>query len=498
VDIEDPDPQDLVLSVECAGEWDRMHHREDYSRAFVDTRYDNILEHPYKSLVGVTLNDVLSVENDGKQINFILPQGSIIRAGHGVVLYWWPLDGKRALAVNALGGQWTCAGNAALVCKIFMFTDEPFNATADYVAQTVYSQPGSSGSFSVSVADRTYKGCLIACSAYSTFTTAAPTTVENSIQLRFFTRHIDNWPAPRVDQAVGAVFSDVYPGVAQRTEAIGGALNQLMIDPFETPAEAVQEMLAKAAVPPRCGVFHRVPTCVNRPTAPSDLSRLWVVSKDLTPGLKWRVGYDGAASKDFVALTYNRTITTAMQYPSGQPFVEYFPDGAINAKYVAEQDWSARVARIDTGADLPGSEAAAAVVQAYAYYHELVQGQASVPYELHDGAGNLRSIEHIESGDWIVNVGKVDAKKAGPFLIDEVTIQAGIADIAIGATEGYSFESPYRLPFKGRYYRARRVRERYRKWSKSKTKPKGRGWHKRGKRWWRWAYRFVNQEGYYA
>lgn len=310
------------------------------------------------------------------------------------------------------------------------------------------------------------------------------TTAECAIQIEDMHLYIDGYAAPRVNSAAAAIWTDITGDSATVTETIGSVLTQCMVDPFTDGADAITQVLAKATTPPLCGAIHGVFKCLARPTTPPDKSRLWVVSDQLTPGLVWGVQPDKAASKDYVALTYTQISSSPLFH--GLPAVAYYPSTPTSK--------TDRVALVDSGTELTAAEAAAFAEQAYAYYHDLAQGTVTIPYVCHNGYGQESPCDHIECWDWIYNAGKVDPDEAGPFLISEVTHQGGIATLTIGATEGYSYESPYRLPTKSRYVGAHR--QRYRFWSKSKRRPSGKGWHKSGKRW--WQYRYRNVEGRYV
>jgi len=135
------------------------------------------------------------------------------------------------------------------------------------------------------------------------------------------------------------------------------------------------------------------------------------------------------------------------------------------------------------GGDLTVVEAAFYAEQGYHYLHRLVSGPVTIPYVVQDANGNERPADVIRAWDWVQNVGSLDAATAGPFLVSEVEHQGGIATLTIGAAEAYAYNGPDRMPTKGRYVGAHRVRTKtkqrvsfaeYWKWKhrKDKKKPK--------------------------
>lgn len=461
VNVSMPQPDEPVIEVECAGGWDVLHQREDYMKGFVETRYEKVVVYPsnYQPPPGGTPIDTLTVDLEG-QINVVLPMGTEIKSQQGISLYLLPFDGLSDgyFNIKRVTGQFTCAGTGLgedLGCVIGGYAwNDPFSMSwvADVAIGAAYS--GASGPFP---GDTLPDGVTTLVFCYYPVIDVPARATDEYVQIRDLTVYIDRTSAPTIDSAVAEIWHDVT-GLTGVTSTVGPPLKQCMIDPFTTPADAIQQILTKADVPPLCGVIHGTFYCKPRPAAPTDLSRLWVVSDEITPGLQWDVKPDTAQSKDYVCLTYSRIITGPSGAPSGLPAKVYYPSQPSGG--------TARVALIESGTELTDAEATAAAKQAYSYYHNFVQGQVTIPYVCQNGSGQDSPCDHIEAWDWVYNVGKANSAEAGPFLISEVSHQGGIATLTIGATEGYSYESPYRLPAKGRYVGAHKTRSRepYRKW----------------------------------
>ena len=275
---------------------------------------------------------------------------------------------------------------------------------------------------------------MLMLSVFRTSGGAATLTADAGVQINNLTIYIDRTSAPRIDECAAAIWTDVTGLAPAYTEAIDYPLSEVMPDPDQMPADNLQSILAHATVPPLCGVIHGGFVCKNRPSAPTDNSRLWIVSDQLTDGLQWQVEADTSASKDYICLSYQSLVNSSWR-PAGSPVKAFYPSdpGTANA---------ARVGFVDAGCGLSDGEAALAMQQAYADYHNFVQGQITIPYQVHNGNGQLCSIEHIECWDRIMNAGKVNAAEAGPFLISEVDIQGGIATVIIGSADGYAFDAP--------------------------------------------------------
>lgn len=447
------------IEVECAGQWDVLHQKEDYCKGFVETRIDTVAAYPQaisRAVLFDYFNPNISLDTDG-QILFTLAAGSVS-----------PQSGKLGAYLDILGGQ----GPAATCIKrvTFDWITEFYRATGAVATAFVVDSPwdisngemalsrttDGSGSVDYTPGDALVRrGIIFRLQQVDTPSNAAQ---EQTLQIRNLKVYVDRTTAPRVDQAALEIWTDITGLTDHVTETIGSALTQCMVDPFTDGADAISQVLAKATTPPLCGVIHNQFRCLNRPTAPTDMSRLWVVSEQATPGLEWQVKPDMAGSKDYVALTYTQIIASPTTTPSGLPARAYYP--------TTPPSNTSRVALIDSGTELTDAEAALAAQQAYGYYHNLYQGEVVIPYVCHNGNGQESVCDHIECWDWVYNAGKANTDEAGPFLVSEVSHSGGIATLTIGATEGYNYESPYRMPTKGRYVGAHRTRSRelYAKW----------------------------------
>lgn len=465
--VSQPDPGDPRIVVECPGQWDVLHQKEDYCKGFVETRYEGAeIPSGVLAAVGTTPAANISSETDG-HILLVLPKGSPIKADQGNGVYVWPMGPLDTTSdIFRVTANITTSGGGSCDWYCYIHWTDPFDYTR---ASTLTSGTTATGTTSFDSGDLSgaYVHRMNALSFYLTRgADTAGLAQDESVQIRDLKIYFNRTTAPRVDQAALEIWTDITGLTDSRTEAIGSALTQCMIDPFTNGADAIQQVLAKATTPPLCGVIHNQFRCINRPTAPADNTRLWVVSDQTTPGLKWNVKPDMAQSKDYIAFTYTQIIPSPTTTPSGLPARIYYPSNPPNNL--------SRVALIDSGAELTDAEALAFAEQAYHYYHEPWQGSVTIPYKCFNGNGQECDVDHIEAWDWVYNAGKANTDEAGPFLISEVSHAGGIAILTIGATEGYSYESPYRLPTKGRYVGAHRTRRRelWTKWWKRTHKGK--------------------------
>jgi hypothetical protein len=584
-----------------------------------DSRYENVIEYPPRQAwilsdyySGSELQKLAATMDTDNQILITIPKGSSVKSGQ-VFIAALPILEQMGPSYLDIGRITWDARASKFGNYVWGYWVQPRLDSSGSVTWTEvvtnFDEPALEGKYDSDELSGVYGhgGVLfifVECEADD-----ASTSSETSLQIRDLTIYINRTTAPTVDEAAAEIWTDITGSSDVETETIGSPLKGLMVDPFTNGADAIQQVLARATVPPLCGCIHGTFKCLNRPTAPTDNSRLWVVSEQLTPGLSWNVDVDRAQSKDYVALSYRyldnelltdpdtngvdwpaswsrSTTTNCTAYTTGGNYfrlisnaTEYTPVAYANSHAVTQGDalemsascylgaydsgsaqvgiewrtgagtvvscsyvynrssadatqdthrntfvapataavavpfmrWTGRssgaattslyarrlsvrtpttagtlkrayypstpsaltdrIALIDSGSDLTDAEATESAEQAYAYYHDLYQGSVTIPYLCHNGYGQESPVDHIEAWDWVLNAGKT-GPDAGPFLVSEVRHAGGIATLTIGATEGYSYESPYRLPTKGRYAGAHRQRHKllYGKWYRRELK----------------------------
>jgi len=477
VAVHKPQPQDLAYVLDCAGGWDVLHHCAPWCKGFVETRYDEWVQvsEPAAALVYLLPSAAVTTDTDG-QLLLMFPKGGDLKVNQGIAVAYWLFGGMNPDShINRVTFDWITGGNTTSMYCVASLQDGPYDAGSNFTFFFEDVQPPGSGSADFDV-DAELPGFVPGALIFMVQGEADVTlTADTFLQIRNLRIYIDRTTAPRVDEIVAAIDTDVRPGApGPITEPIGAPLTAFMLDPFMTPADGIAVALTKAAFPPLCGIFANQLVIKNRPTAPPDASRLWTVSEQLTPGLEWGVEVDEEQSVDFVGVAYN--ILGDATLPDGTPQIIYYNPTA--------QPWSASArSALTDGGDLTVVEAAFYAEQGYHYLHRLVSGPVTIPYVVQDANGNERPADVIRAWDWVQNVGSLDAATAGPFLVSEVEHQGGIATLTIGAAEAYAYNGPDRMPTKGRYVGAHRVRTKtkqrvsfaeYWKWKhrKDKKKPK--------------------------
>ena len=479
-----PQPGAPVMTVSGAGAWDQLHQNEVYCKGFVDTTYPDQERTPATGVQGT--DTIFSCDYDG-QVLVVLPKGTAAKTNQGYVSYYWVLNGyggpiRRVVFTLTTGGSSKVA--YFISCVSYPFTGGPV-IYEELITSGLTSNSGPT-TIDHTLANTTRMKVFMV-SAYAVSDIAATNAQDEFVQITDRAIYVDRTTAPRVDEIAADIWTDVTGDSDVETEAIGSALTQAMYEPGMA-SDFIQEALARAQVPPLCGVVHGRFKCIGRPGAPPDLSRLWIVSDELVDGLQWDVKPDLSESYDYVCVSYLSSNDVVL--PTGTPQRRFYPSSPTSN--------TARVKDVSTGTQLTTDEVDLIGAQAYAFYHEPPKGQSVVPYACLNGYGQRVSVEHMECWDWVFNSGKAKTEEAGPFLIDEVSIDGGIATLTIGASDGYSFEAPYRRDSRSSYLGAHQQRTRYRQWSKAKKRPSGKGWHRAGKRWWRYRYKMVDVESRYA
>ena len=490
--------------VECAGLYDKLSRDESYAAACVETRYDLFFDAPKalcEYLVGQRSVNI-DANLDG-QFQFIIPKGSRTKANQCRFYCLVPLSGLGPYTkISRITGTWTCGGTGAVVAVIGAVTDTPFTAApSDYVfVSSVWSEAASNGAFD---SDDIPAGTGLDFADYKfvvaggwAFADDAETAAEEFCQLRDLTIYVDRLTAPRPDQIIAEIAcpADGSICLGAATEALGGPVTQFMVDPFTTRAEAIESARALASGIMDVGVWDDATVHVRaRPTSPPERTHWLALSlADLAdPTRDWGIVRDTEAGIDAICCSYN--VLSHATKPNGTACSVYYPARPARA--------AARVAMLELG-DATDAEAAAAAQQVYTYQSQLASG--SVPLDpdhltARYGAavvptvdGALLPIDHIRSWDWVMCVNAADPDARGPFMLSRVERNADGVNIEVGGDywehPGYAHSER-----KGRYVRAHWQQTKRKEWSK--TKPKGKGWHRQGKRWWR--YRKVWVEGRY-
>lgn len=477
VAVHKPQPQDLAYVLDCAGGWDTLHHCAPYCKGFVEARYEELVQVSAAAAahLGLLPSAAATMDTDG-QLLLMIPKGGDVKTRQGIAAGYWLFGGMDPDShISRVTFDWVTGGDTASMYCVAGLQEGLYDYSSAFSFFFENLQPPGSGSadFDVDVEfNYTYEPRAIVFMVQDEYDVTA-TTADTFLQIRNLRVYIDRTTAPRVDEIVAAIDAEVRPGApAASTEAIGAPLTAFMLDPWTTPADGIATALAKAAVPPLCGIIQNQLHIGNRPTAPPDATRLWTVSEQLTPGLEWGVEVDEEQSVDYVSVSY--AVIGDATIPDGTPQIAYYPSAPPNV--------AARTGLID-GGDLTATEAAFYAEQGYHYLHDLASGPVTIPYVVQDANGNERPADVIRAWDWVQNVGSLDPATAGPFLVSEVEHQGHIATLVVGASEAYAYNGPERMPTKGRYVGAHRVRTRtkkrvsfaeYWKWKhrKDKKKPK--------------------------
>jgi hypothetical protein len=516
VSVSQPQPRDPVITVECAGQWDVLHQREDYAAGFVETRLDAVAQLPDEAMAawGLSPCGTAVLETEGC-INLIFPKGQAAKYAQGVGAYL-PLFNLAPTAskIRRVTATVTTSGLPASVIASIFLAPSPYTAVGNEVAMT-----RSNGTLTAPI-DYTFVGgsaplALVAFLYVSSVSDMPAQAADAFMQIKNLRLYVDRTAAVTIDQAAAWIWTNVTGDSGTTTQGVGSTTTNLMVDPYTNAADAIQQVLACAVTPPLCGVLHGKFYCQPRPISSYDPAALWVVSAENTPGLQWDVASDMAQSVDFIALAYSKLVDNPTSTPSGLPAICYYPSTPVNK--------TDRVKLIQAGSDMYPAEAQAAAQQAYAYYHNLVQGSVVIPYVVRNSLGREVPVDSVECWDFIMNVGKLDPSQVGPFFISEVQLDRDefgtIATLTIGSTDGYAFADPERLPISGNYVPGRRRRVRYKKkvafstyWHATHKKHhyrlKNGKWSKdmvyapmpkhHPKYGYVWAYKTVESEGYYT
>lgn len=491
--------------VECAGVYDRLSRDEAYCEGFVESRCEMVQEYTPTMLssLGTKVLPSMDMNTDG-QIHFIVPKGSKIKTGQGRGAYLSILGGLvDGFRIARVTGTLACAGASEIEANISVVTVSPFDPGFIGSVTSVVSVAGDSGTFDIDLpedveapTETAWTAVDFTCYALADVT---ETSGENSIQLRDLTIYIDRTTAPRPDQIIAEIACPADDSIclASSTESLGSAVTQFMVDPFTTRSEAIEQARALYSGIMDVGVWDDATVHVRaRPTSPPDRSH-WIALSlaDLAnPAADWGIVKDTEAGIDAICCLYS--VLGHATKPNGTPCSVYYPSKPANA--------DARVAVLELG-DATDAEAAAAAEQVYLYQSQLAAGSvpldedhlvdrygvAAVPTV--DGA--LLPLSHIRSWDWVMCVDATDPESRGPFMLSRVERTGEGVSIEVG---GDYWQHPGYLHAerKGRYRRGHWRTTRRKEWRKTKpTKASGKGWHRKGQRWWR--YKKVWVEGRY-
>ena len=441
------------VAVEASGYWDDLHYREDFVFGATDTRTDRFEQVRNLDLGGDPLDFNSATIDTDAQVLISLPSGMEYKQGQSIVMRYVASDagyaGQGRGAIKRVTFDYASGGITAT-------SDIRFKVTSGWSTVKASVAPFTASGHVDWVDSSGAPGTDVTVEVYCPGVTlgAGKLTKETFLQLRNLRIYVDGTTEQRVDQSARAVWEMVTGLTNSVTDAIGSPLKQFITDGPGTPAEVITQILARSPQSPLCGAIHGRFYCINRPSSPPDKSRLWVVSDELCPGLAWGVSVDLADASDYVAFTY--TEIDAQGFES--LLTEYVPSLPASL--------TARVSLIESGTALSRVEAKAFAQQAYSQVGNFPRGSITVPHICLNGLGQESPVDHIEAWDWVYNSGQLDPQLAGPFLISEATIQDGVATLTVGNTDGYAFQAPFRLPQKGKYVGAKRVRTRelYAKW----------------------------------
>jgi hypothetical protein len=474
----------------------------------METRTDRIAEYPldcYDDLASKARAANIVMDTDG-HVMFTLPKGSTGKAAQGVIAYLWPLDGMGDSGISRVTGTLTCAGASKIGLTILACEDDPFDATTigDFDFATVCSVASTaadSGAFDTN-SGYVLSGLLV---THLRFYCGLPddtpeTSQEDVIQIRDL-RVYCAWSGPITPDQIIASIATNGPGLCgpSDTETLGDAVTHFMIDPFATRAQAIEQARALYSGIMDVGVWEDATIHVRaRPTSPPDRSRWIALTLDdlLEPERDWGIMADTEAAVDAVCTSY-AVVADAGGLPDGTPQSVYYPSNPSAA--------DARVAllNLETATD---AEALAAATQVYMYMSQLATGGVALDaghltarygtaaVQTVDGA--LLPIDQIRSWDWIMCADAPDEDSRGPWMISRVERGGDGTTIEVGGDywEHPGFDHPER---KGKYIAGRWRRKRVKVWRTGK-RPAGKGWHRKGKRWWKWGWKRKWVEGRYA
>ena len=337
VNVQPVKADDLTIAVTCAGSWEQLSRRNDFCKGFLECRTELFQQMDPTLLPAVVTgaqmtNMAAATIDTSGQVLITIPAGSSVKAGQGVFLCLYVLDGMDAnSAITAMVVDYSLSSGAfsnyywdVVVMK------SPWSPT--FVGGPTFSTPSGRITWTGGLAGTCCLGVYLQSAQ-----TVASTSVDDFFQLRNLKVYIDGSTAPTVDTAVAGIVGEVLPSAVTNatTATIGSPLSQLMIDPHTTAADAItSDILTRSNYPPQCGISQGNLVCIPRPTAPTDSTRLWQVSDALTPGLDWDVSMDNEQRVDCVAADYNILGVNGCAYPENDDLTSW-PNFAGGWDYVS-------------------------------------------------------------------------------------------------------------------------------------------------------------------
>ena len=344
VAVHPPAANELVMVVHCAGTWEKLSHRTDYCKGFLECRTELFqqMDPTLFPAVGLGTSALINMEaatvDTSGQLLITVPDGSSVKAGQGIYVALNILDGMDANAlISNTVGRFAMSPTLYTYFAVFAWlANSPWSSPTQMLAM-----PSANGTFSFAPLIHVTNTDKCFCMAIQALGNVASTAQEDFVQLRNIQFYVDRVFAPitpTVDTAVYDIVQEVVPSAVTNatTQTIGSPLSQLMVDPHTTAADAIQsDILPRALFPPQCGISRGNLVCIPGSTAPPDPRRLWQVSEVLTPGLQWDVAPDDENRVECVAATYNVLGVNSCLVPENDDITTTWPNYAGGWDYVS-------------------------------------------------------------------------------------------------------------------------------------------------------------------
>ena len=437
--------------VQCAGKYNDLSLRNDYTEAFVigdSSLWQEVNPAVVPAVYPATVRkkvEYINVETAG-EVKITVPQETPYAVGQGICVGFNPLAPDTTSLISKIVLDWTNGVSG---------TDWSFELCLCSVAGGIWTVQQVIGGGVWNGQGSSHYEYPVAVGAYGSallivmWATAANSTgagTEIFAQLRNLRVYYAGSPTTKPTDIIRsiAMADSTLATVADIPVALGSAVSEFYTPPYSTRAAAIEAARALYTGIMDIAIWQDATLTVRqRPTVPSDRSRWYDLRlSDLaTPESGWGIALDSEADIDAVCVAYGLAGSGSSDPIDGSPMVTYYPVGFVGTA-------SSRVAyygieRAST------AEANSAAYQAYTYYHNRATG--SVPLDaqhlmaINDGQpairnvdGALVNIDAIRSWDW-VQCSEADADNRGPFMISRVERTGAGVTIEVG---GFYWQAP--------------------------------------------------------
>ncbi len=307
VSLPRPSPEDPVQQIVCAGRFDRARRNETFGKWFSsDSTYESWREVPVRLLGNPgllkTRLEAIAVDTD-RQILLTIPNGTVYKVGQGVAMGFWLFDGQDPgaslsrvtcdVAVDPGATQWIFELYAAT--DLYGGPQAPLSYLGSYSAAAFHDKIDSD------ISAHGARALILYATAVANGTAAR----DYYIQLSNLVIYSGTQAARRIDEAIVEILeSDSGIAASAQSEPIGAALANLVIDPDDTIAGAVEKIEARHSLPVLSGIWDDGELVVmEQPVTPPDRTRYYEVSV-AQEGVVWDVQPDEEAGVEVVKVVY--------------------------------------------------------------------------------------------------------------------------------------------------------------------------------------------------